>query len=45
MYYGPTVLEMAGFESNGSAIWFADIIALSNMVFTGVSLVLLDRVV
>ncbi|ELR17354.1 transporter, major facilitator superfamily protein [Acanthamoeba castellanii str. Neff] len=43
MYYSPTILKMAGFESHESAIWFADIIAFSNAFFTGVALFLMDR--
>jgi hypothetical protein len=45
MYYSPTILKMAGFESHASAIWFANIIAFSNALFTGVAMLLMDRAV
>jgi SP family myo-inositol transporter-like MFS transporter 13 len=44
MYYSPKIVQMAGYTNNSTAIWFANIVAFSNAVFTVVSLFLIDRV-
>jgi sugar porter (SP) family MFS transporter len=44
IYYAPTIFEMAGFDSAGAAISATVIIGVVNVVFTIVSLWLIDRV-
>lgn len=43
MYYSATMLKMAGFEDNQTAIIFSICVALTNMVFTVVGMLLIDR--
>jgi MFS family permease len=43
MYYSGIILQRAGFKSHQSAITFAILIAATNAVFTGVSLITIDR--
>jgi MFS transporter, SP family, solute carrier family 2 (myo-inositol transporter), member 13 len=42
MYYSPTILKMAGFTSDTTAIMFSDAVAFSNMVMTVVAMKLID---
>jgi len=44
IYYTPTILQMAGFESASRAILATVLVGAVNLVFTLVSLLLLDRV-
>jgi MFS family permease len=44
MYYSATILFMAGFEERTWAILLSDLVALSNAIFTIVSILLIDRV-
>jgi SP family myo-inositol transporter-like MFS transporter 13 len=44
IYYSPTILKMAGYKKNSTAIWFSDAVAATNALFTCVSLYLVDRV-
>jgi len=44
MYYSPTILKMAGYTNNATAIWFSDAIAFSNALFTILALYLIDRI-
>lgn len=43
LYYGPTVVRMAGFSSNRTAILLADAVAFANMTATFVASRLIDR--
>jgi len=44
MYYSPTILKMAGFKDNATAIWFSDSVALTNALCTLIAVWLIDRV-
>ncbi|ORZ08710.1 and other transporter-domain-containing protein [Absidia repens] len=44
MYYAATILQMAGFRSNQNATSVAIIVAVTNMVFTIVAVMVIDRV-
>jgi len=44
MYYSPTILQMAGYTDNATAIWFSDAVALANALFTILALYLIDRI-
>ncbi|KAF7721926.1 hypothetical protein EC973_003939, partial [Apophysomyces ossiformis] len=43
MYYAATILHMAGFRDNSNSTSVAIIVALTNMVFTAVAVVVIDR--
>ncbi|OQS05802.1 proton myo-inositol cotransporter [Thraustotheca clavata] len=43
MYYGATIIQMAGFTDPSTAIWLAAIVAFSNFAFTFVGIFLVDR--
>lgn len=43
MYYSSTILKMAGFPDNQTAIFFSVFVALTNMAFTIVGMYLIDR--
>lgn len=44
MYYAATILRMAGFRSNESSTNVAVLVAGTNMIFTAVAIVVIDRV-
>lgn len=44
MYYGATIIQMAGFADASTAIWLAALVSFSNFVFTFVGIYLVDRV-
>jgi SP family galactose:H+ symporter-like MFS transporter len=44
IYYTPTILQMAGFQSASSAILATLLVGAVNLIFTVISLLLLDRV-
>jgi len=44
MYYSPTILKMAGFTKNTEAIWFSNVVACANMIFTIVAVDLIERI-
>lgn len=44
MYYAATILQMAGFRSNEGSTSVAIIVAITNMVFTAVAIVVIDKV-
>ena len=44
IYYSPKIFLMAGFESTLSAIWASVGIGIVNVVFTVISLYLVDRI-
>ena len=44
IYYTPTILQMAGFQSASSAILATVLVGADNLIFTLISLLLLDRV-
>lgn len=44
MYYSASILQMAGYTNNSTAIWFSDSVAFANAVFTVVALLLIDRI-
>jgi SP family myo-inositol transporter-like MFS transporter 13 len=44
MYYAATILQMAGFRSNQDSTSVAIIVAVTNMVFTMVAVLVIDRV-
>ncbi|KAI9270618.1 hypothetical protein BDA99DRAFT_433894 [Phascolomyces articulosus] len=44
MYYAATIMQMAGFRDHGDSTSVAIIVALTNMIFTGVAIKLIDRV-
>ncbi|KDO32362.1 hypothetical protein SPRG_02839 [Saprolegnia parasitica CBS 223.65] len=43
MYYGATIVQMAGFTDPSTAIWLAAVVAFSNFAFTFVGIFLVDR--
>ncbi|KAK9764443.1 hypothetical protein K7432_008046 [Basidiobolus ranarum] len=44
MYYSATILKMAGFTSDGSAIWFSIFVSASNVAMTGVAMYFIDKI-
>jgi len=44
MYYSGTIIQMAGFNDDQTAIFFSSLVALTNMIFTIVGMSLIDRV-
>lgn len=44
IYYGPQIFSLAGITANKSAIFATLIVAITNMIFTVVAMVLVDRV-
>ena len=44
MYYAATIMQMAGFRDHGDSTSVAIIVALTNMVFTGIAIKLIDRI-
>ncbi|OQR83334.1 proton myo-inositol cotransporter [Achlya hypogyna] len=43
MYYGVSIIKMAGFANNTTAVWLGTIVAFSNFLFTFVGIYLVDR--
>lgn len=43
MYYGATIVQMAGFADPSTAIWLAAVVSFSNFLFTFVGIYLVDR--
>ncbi|KAF0704684.1 hypothetical protein AaE_014813 [Aphanomyces astaci] len=43
MYYGATIMQMAGFSDPSTAIWLAAVVAFSDFAFTFVGIYLVDR--
>ncbi|OQS01144.1 proton myo-inositol cotransporter [Achlya hypogyna] len=43
MYYGATIIQMAGFDDASTAIWLAAAVAFANFAFTFVGIYLVDR--
>lgn len=43
MYYSSTILKMAGFPDNQTAIFFSVFVAFTNMLFTVLGMLLVDR--
>ncbi|OQR91760.1 proton myo-inositol cotransporter [Thraustotheca clavata] len=43
MYYGVSIIRMAGFSDNHTATWLGAIVAFSNFLFTFVGIYLVDR--
>ncbi|EQC26421.1 hypothetical protein SDRG_15766 [Saprolegnia diclina VS20] len=43
MYYGVSIIRMAGFSNNQTAVWLGAIVAFSNFLFTFVGIYLVDR--
>ncbi|KAG7391571.1 hypothetical protein PHYBOEH_006655 [Phytophthora boehmeriae] len=43
MYYGATIIQMAGFTDPTTAIWLSALISFSNFIFTFVGIYLVDR--
>ncbi|CAK4193002.1 unnamed protein product [Aphanomyces euteiches] len=44
MYYGATIIQMAGFSDPSTAIWLSAVVAFSNFAFTFVGMALVDRI-
>lgn len=44
MYYSATIIKMAGFGDNSTAIWFSTLVAFGNALSTIICLFLIDRV-
>ena len=44
MYYAATIMQMAGFRSHSDSTSVAMVVAMTNMVFTGVAVKMIDRV-
>lgn len=44
MYYSATIIKMAGFNDNSTAIWFSTLVAFGNALSTVICLFLIDRV-
>ncbi len=43
MYYGATIIQMAGFKDDSTAIWISAVVSFSNFIFTFVGIYLVDR--
>uniref|UniRef100_K3WTQ4 Hexose transporter 1 n=1 Tax=Globisporangium ultimum (strain ATCC 200006 / CBS 805.95 / DAOM BR144) TaxID=431595 RepID=K3WTQ4_GLOUD len=43
MYYGATIIQMAGFTDPSTAIWLSAVVSFSNFLFTFVGIYLVDR--
>jgi len=43
MYYSATIIKMSGVENNETAIWFSDLVAATNAIFTVIAIFLIDR--
>ncbi|ETP32778.1 hypothetical protein, variant 2 [Phytophthora nicotianae P10297] len=43
MYYGATIIQMAGFTNPTTAIWLSALVSFSNFIFTFVGIYLVDR--
>lgn len=43
MYYGATIIQMAGFSDPATAIWLSAVVSFSNFLFTFVGIYLVDR--
>ncbi|GMF60562.1 unnamed protein product [Phytophthora fragariaefolia] len=43
MYYGATIIQMAGFTDPTTAIWLSALVSFSNFIFTFVGIYLVDR--
>ncbi|KAJ0406202.1 hypothetical protein P43SY_000386 [Pythium insidiosum] len=43
MYYGATIIQLAGFNDPSTAIWLAAVVSFSNFLFTFVGIYLVDR--
>jgi SP family myo-inositol transporter-like MFS transporter 13 len=43
MYYGATIIQLAGFSDPTTAIWLAALVSFSNFIFTFVGIYLVDR--
>lgn len=43
MYYGATIIQMAGFTDASTAIWLSAVVSFSNFLFTFVGIYLVDR--
>ncbi|CAH0493536.1 unnamed protein product [Peronospora farinosa] len=43
MYYGATIIQMAGFTDPTTAIWLSALVSFSNFIFTFVGVYLVDR--
>ncbi|KAF0703670.1 Aste57867_7569 [Aphanomyces stellatus] len=43
MYYGVSIIHMAGFTDNHTAIWLGAVVAFSNFLFTFLGVYLVDR--
>ncbi|KAG7385588.1 hypothetical protein PHYPSEUDO_001240 [Phytophthora pseudosyringae] len=43
MYYGATIIQMAGFTDPATAIWLSALVSFSNFIFTFVGIYLVDR--
>jgi MFS transporter, SP family, solute carrier family 2 (myo-inositol transporter), member 13 len=43
MYYGATIIQMAGFNDPSTAIWLSAVVSFSNFLFTFVGLYLVDH--
>lgn len=43
MYYGATIIQMAGFTDATTAIWLSAVVAFSNFLFTFVGIALVDK--
>ncbi|TDH72009.1 hypothetical protein CCR75_003292 [Bremia lactucae] len=43
MYYGATIIQLAGFTDSTTAIWLSALVSFSNFIFTFVGIYLVDR--
>jgi len=43
MYYGVSIIRMAGFTDNHTAIWMGAVVAFSNFIFTFLGIYLVDK--
>ncbi|KAE9003304.1 Proton myo-inositol cotransporter [Phytophthora rubi] len=43
MYYGATIIQLAGFTDPATAIWLSALVSFSNFIFTFVGIYLVDR--
>ncbi|KAG6615926.1 putative proton myo-inositol cotransporter [Phytophthora cinnamomi] len=43
MYYGATIIQLAGFTNPSTAIWLSALVSFSNFIFTFVGIYLVDR--
>jgi len=44
MYYSASIIKMSGVENDETAIWFSDLVAATNAIFTVIAIFLIDKI-